>query len=66
MKFFSKSFIAMKSKLIDHKKFWLEPLRPSNNSTLVALVFGSLYGPSPSSTNAFGSSDPALKMPLGR
>ena len=56
----------MKSKLTDPKKFWLEPLRPSNNSTLVALVFGSLYGPSPSSTNAFGSSDPALKMPLGR
>ena len=56
----------MRSKFTEPKKFWLEAESPSNNSMLVAFVFGSLYGPSPSSTNAFGSSDPALKIPLGR
>ena len=54
------------SKFTEPKKFWLDARNPSKSSTLVALVLGSLNGPSPISTNALGSSDPALKIPLGR
>ena len=61
------SLIAPTSRFSEGQWFWLVVLRPSKTSSTVARVFGSKR-PLPRSvpTSAFGSSEPAERMPRGR
>ena len=54
------------SKASEGQRFWLAAISPSYSSVVVARVFGSRRAPVRSSTSAFGSSEPAVRMPRGR
>ena len=62
----SRPLTVPKSILSDGQRLTLAASSPSNSSTCVARKLGSVRGPAPSWTMAFGSSDPALMMPRGR
>jgi hypothetical protein len=48
------------------QRFWETASSPSQISCTVARTFGVWWTPRPTVTSAFGSSDPAVRMPRGR
>ena len=58
-------FIAPKSSETEGQQFWLFATKPSTNSTVVAIAFGSVFEPLYNWTWALGSSTPAPINPLG-
>jgi hypothetical protein len=58
--------IASASKRNEGQRFWLRATMPSNTSCTVARTLGVWLVAPTISTSAFGSSDPAVRIPRGR